>query len=131
MLEPYPLIDASAFESCWSGSSDRSAVFHASLRASPSPDEVELALTHAGLVCIAAGAVGEVHKSYYAAQLRPHARGGGEWLMLELIVQLHARAVQASFRASAEGWLSQTIEHFVPVLARAIDAELHRADATR
>ena len=44
--------------------------------------QVEAALTHAGLMCIAAGAIGPIHKSYFAAQLR----GGGEWLMLELVV---------------------------------------------
>ena len=36
-----------------------------------------MALTHEGLMCIAAGAVSGTHKSYFAAQLR----GSGEWLM--------------------------------------------------
>ena len=49
--------------------------------------QVEAGLTHAGLMCIAAGAIGPIHKSYFAAQLR----GGGEWLMLELVVYWESR----------------------------------------
>ena len=45
-------------------------------------------------MCIAAGALGPIHKSYFAAQLR----GGGEWLMLELVVYSESGSVQVSSR---------------------------------
>tara|TARA_B100000795_G_scaffold24925_1_gene16643 strand:+ start:1722 stop:1838 length:117 start_codon:yes stop_codon:yes gene_type:complete len=38
-------------------------------------------------MCIAAGAIGPIHKSYFAAQLR----GSGQWFMLELVVYWEGR----------------------------------------
>ena len=71
-LEPYPVIDAEAFEQQWSKSERCSRVLSAAFPPTPllTPDEVELGLTNAGLTCIAAGAVGSIHKSYFAAQVR-------------------------------------------------------------
>ena len=71
-LEPYPMIDAEAFEQQWSKSERCSRVLSAAFPPTPllTPDEVELGLTNAGLTCIAAGAVGSIHKSYFAAQVR-------------------------------------------------------------
>ena len=66
------------------------------------PEEIELGLTHAGLMCIAAGAVEAVHKSYFAAQLR----GTREWFMLELVIYWDSATVHATFRSDAPHWLA-------------------------
>ena len=68
-------------------------------------------------MCIAAGAIGPIHKSYFAAQLR----GGGEWLMLELVVYWEGRSVQATFRSEAPGWLHTLTDHFSAVLGQLLN----------
>ena len=121
-LEPYPMIDAAAFELQWSKHERSARVMSAALPPTPlpTPDEVEVGLTHAGLMCIAAGAIGEMHKSYFAAQLR----GSGEWLMLELVVFWDARTVQAAFRSDAPGWLLPLADHFAVVLGQLLNTRL-------
>ena len=90
----------------------------------PTPDETEAALTSAGLMCIATGVVGGVHKSYFAGALarcrprlgsfcrRRHMRGprvfffvgqlrrSGGWFMLELCVLYAGGTVQATYRGA-------------------------------
>ena len=68
-------------------------------------------------MCIAAGALGPIHKSYFAAQLR----GGGEWLMLELVVYSESGSVQATFRSEGPGWLHALADHFSGVLGRLLN----------
>ncbi|KAL3894245.1 MAG: hypothetical protein SGPRY_013861, partial [Prymnesium sp.] len=63
----------------------------------PSPssgaaEEAEEALTRGGLTCIAAGAIGSVHKAYFAAMLR----GSAEWFMLELVMHSDTSTAQVS-----------------------------------
>lgn len=125
MLEPYPMIDAAAFERQWTRSDGRGCIVSAPLpRASlPSPEETELALTHSGLMCIAAGAVDQMHKSYFAAQLR----GSGEWLMLELVVFSDRGIVQGMFRGESDSWLPMLVDHFTAVLSRALGAQFERS----
>ena len=112
------MIDAAAFELQWSKHERSARVMSAALPPTPlpTPDEVEVGLTHAGLMCIAAGAIGEMHKSYFAAQLR----GSGEWLMLELVLHWDARQVHATFRCGSVPWLPRLADHFAAHLGRAL-----------
>ena len=98
-LEAYPMIDAAAFEVQWSQAERHFKTRTAGFPPTPllTPDEVEAGLTHAGLMCIAAGAIGPIHKSYFAAQLR----STGEWLMLELVVYWEARPAAICARPAA------------------------------
>lgn len=124
LLEPQPLLDATAFERRWSACAERHCVLSARLGPAgapcPSPDETEEALTRAGLVCIATGAVGNMHKSYYAGTLR----GGGEWFMLELVVFWDHGSVQASFRADSTAPLPQLADHYASLLSRLFSAAM-------
>jgi hypothetical protein len=124
LLEPHPLFDATAFERRWGACAERHRVLSARLGPAggpcPSPDETEEALTRAGLVCIATGAVGNMHKSYYAGTLR----GGGEWFMLELVVFWDDGSVQAAFRADSTAPLPQLADHYAGLLSRHFNAAL-------
>lgn len=120
-LEPYPMIDAEGFEQQWSKSERCSRVLSAAFPPTPllTPDEVELGLTDAGLTCIAAGAVGSIHKSYFAAQVR----SSGEWLMLELVVYWDAGSVQATFRCDSPSWLPPLVDHYSAVLGQLLKTQ--------
>ena len=109
-------------------------------------DKAEEALSRDGLVCIAAGMLGSIHKSYFAAQLR----NSSEWFMLELVLhwdtvvaqvasfepsfthhklivnssQLIILVIQATFRCSTASWVSPLCEHFVAVLDDALSSSL-------
>jgi len=123
LLEPQPVLDATAFERRWGACADRYCVFGARLASadgSPSPDETEEALTRAGLVCIAAGAVGSLHKSYFAGKLR----NSGEWFMLELVLFWDEGSVQATFRADSAAVLPQLADYFAALLSRMFGAQL-------
>mmetsp|Transcript_11553 Transcript_11553/g.35722 ORF Transcript_11553/g.35722 Transcript_11553/m.35722 type:complete len:357 (+) Transcript_11553:27-1097(+) len=124
MLEKHPTIDATAFERRWAACSDRYSVFGAHLpsavAACPTPDETEEALTIAGLVCIATGAVGTLHKSYFAGKVR----GSGEWFMLELVIFWDDGRVQATFRADSTGLLPQLSDHFAHFLSQLFGSTL-------
>ena len=82
----------------------------------PPPDEIELALTEAGFFCVAAGAVGGVHKFYFTAQLA----GTSDWLMLELVLYFDASSAQATFRCDAPqpGRLAALSEQHASLLNR-------------
>jgi hypothetical protein len=124
LLEPQPLLDATAFERRWGACAERQRVLSARLGPAgapcPSPDETEDALTRAGLVCIATGAVGNMHKSYYAGTLC----GGGEWFMLELVVFWDQGSVQAAFRADSTAPLRQLADHYAGLLSRHFNAAM-------
>ena len=117
-FEQYPMIEPSAFERQWSACAAHARALSAPMPggAPLAPEEIELALTHVGLMCIAAGSVGASHKSYYAAQLRD----GGDWLMLELVLHWEARAVHATFRCGDPTWLTRLADHFASHLGRAL-----------
>ena len=95
VLEPEPNLDASQFEDQWGSCASCSRVFSATLPASrASPEEAEEALTRGGLTCIAAGALGSIHKAYFASQLR----GSSEWFMLELVLFWDTSTAQVAAR---------------------------------
>ena len=98
-LEPPADIHADQFELRWSSCATRSHVLEAVLPNLPAstPDEVETALVERGFFCVAAGAVGTLHKLYFAAQLR----GGADWLMLELVLHWETSSAQATFRCDS------------------------------
>ena len=113
----------------------------------PTPDEPEAARTSAGLMCIATGAVGGVHKSYFAgalARCRPRLgsfctpyeeaacfsffvgqlRRSGGWFMLELCVLYAGGTVQATYRADSAGGMPPLCGHFSALLGRLFAAPL-------
>ncbi|EOD10867.1 hypothetical protein EMIHUDRAFT_311657 [Emiliania huxleyi CCMP1516] len=96
----------------------------------PTPDETEAALTSAGLMCIATGAVGGVHKSYFAgalARCRPRLgqlRRSGGWFMLELCVLYAGGTVQATYRADSAGGMPPLCGHFSALFGRLFPAPL-------
>ena len=126
MLEPYPIIDATAFEREWVQCQGRSCTIAAPVCSGslPSADKTELALAHSGLVCIAIGAIDQVHKSYFAAQLRESR----EWLMLELVVFSDRGRVQGTFRAKSDSMLPVLVDHFTAVLNQALGAQFARSE---
>ena len=121
LLEPYPKIEAYAFEQKWIRCERHGFIVGALLpRVSLRTSEVaELALAHSGLICIAAGVVDQMHRSYFAAQLR----GSSKWFMLELLVFIDSGVVQGTFRGESDRWLQVLVDHFTVVLNQALEAQ--------
>jgi len=78
------------------------------------------------MVCIAAGAVGDVHKAYFAAQIAPTPPG--ELLMLELVVAVVRSSgggadATATFRSLCAQHLHALSHHFGAVLTAALGSD--------
>ena len=58
-------------------------------------DAAEAALASRGFFCVAAGAVGELHKLYFVGALDGRS---DQWLMVELVLHWSAASAQATFR---------------------------------
>ena len=84
------------------------------------PREIEAALVAKGFFCVAAGAVGDVHKLYLAGQLG----GSRDWLMLELVLSWQAGSVQATFRCDAHSKLIPLSDEFAAVLSAVMRTKL-------
>lgn len=131
-LESAANVDPVAFESEW-GQCAQVAQLNVGLAAQarrmPAHEAIELALAHAGMVCIAAGAVGEVHKAYFAAQLAPTPPGS--LFMLELVIEPagSSRAggagvtALAMFRCLSAQHLRPLALHFGALLSVVLDGE--------
>ena len=115
-LNPPADIDADQFELRWSRCATRGRVLEAPLPSLPPsvPDEIEAALVTCGFFCVAAGAVGSVHKLYFAGQLH----GSADWLMLELVLHTQAASAQATFRCDSSSWLAPLAEDFAALIGR-------------
>jgi len=117
LLEPHLVLEASRFEEMWGRCSAGSRLLTATFATHGKPvvhvaDKAEEDLSRDGLSCIAAGMLGSMHKSYFAAQLR----NSSDWFMLELVLHLDTAVAQATFRCSSASWVSPLCEHFVAVL---------------
>ena len=117
-LDPPADINGAEFEMRWSACTTRSHTLVGQLPGQslpPSaPDEVEAALVSEGFFCVAAGAVGEQHKLYFAGELR----GTRQWLMMELVLHWHSASVQATFRCDDHERLQPLADGFVGVPSR-------------
>uniref|UniRef100_A0A7S4M224 Beta-adaptin appendage C-terminal subdomain domain-containing protein n=1 Tax=Prymnesium polylepis TaxID=72548 RepID=A0A7S4M224_9EUKA len=95
LLEPHLVLEASRFEEMWGRCSAGSRLLTATFATHGKPvvhvaDKAEEALSRDGLSCIAAGMLGSMHKSYFAAQLR----NSSDWFMLELVLHLDTAVAQ-------------------------------------
>lgn len=117
-LEPPADLHADQFELRWSSCATRSHVLEATLPGLPdsAPDEVETALVERGFFCVAAGAVGRLHKLYFAAQLR----GSADWLMLELVLHQETASAQATFRCDSPHRLAPLADDIAALLGRVL-----------
>ncbi|KAG8461456.1 hypothetical protein KFE25_001060 [Diacronema lutheri] len=128
-LEPAANVDPLAFEVQWVECHAQPALtleLRARAPRLPAHDAVELALARAGMVCIAAGAVGDVHKAYFAAQIAPTPPG--ELLMLELVVAVVRSSgggadATATFRSLCAQHLHALSHHFGAVLTAALGSD--------
>ncbi|KAL1495760.1 hypothetical protein AB1Y20_016622 [Prymnesium parvum] len=123
VLEPHPQLEAAQFEQQWAMSANCTRSF-TGLLPSPSPsaaDQAEESLTHGGLTCIAAGAIGKVHKLYFAALLR----GSCEWFMLELVLHSDTATAHCTFRSTAAEWISPLADHYAELLGQVLRTSLH------
>ena len=80
------------------------------------PDDIEATLVRAGFFCVATGAVGDVHKFYFAGRLCHPNPAIAEWLMLELILHYPAATAQATFRCDAQHQLLPLSQKFAALL---------------
>ena len=121
-LEPPPDISGADFELRWSSCATRSHALKGRLPPLPpgAVDEIEAALVAKGFFCVAAGAVGDVHKLYLAGQLG----GSRDWLMLELVLSWQAGSVQATFRCDAHSKLIPLSDEFAAVLSAVMRTKL-------
>lgn len=128
-LEPAASVDPLAFEAQWVQCQAQPALtleLRARAPRMPSPEAVESELAQSSMVCIAAGAVGEVHKAYFAAQLAPTPPG--ELLMLELVVSraigsAGGVAATATFRSLSAQHLHALSHYFGSVLTLVLGGE--------
>lgn len=128
-LEPAANVDPLAFEAQWVQCQAQPGLtleLRARAPRLPAQEAVEIALAQSGMVCIAAGAVGEVHKAYFAAQLAPTPPG--ELLMLELVVSravgsAGGAAATATFRSLNARHLHALSQHFGSVLTNVLGGE--------
>ena len=102
----------------------------------PLSESVESALGQLGMACIASGAVGDVHKSYFAAQLQPTpgrtgaggVHSGAELVMLELVIAPAIGggggvAAVATFRCVTQAVLWPLASHFGAILTHVLGSE--------
>ena len=132
-IAPPPDINAADFELRWSACATRqhaltgrlpSAGSIGALSQSSASDEAEAALVLRGFFCVAAGAVGELHKLYFAGQL-----GGGSdtWLMIELVLHWRANSVQATFRCDDHTRLVPLAEECAALLAPVLRVQFEKS----
>ena len=110
-------INAADFELRWSACATRSHALSGRLPSrSPSAqlsDAAEAALVSRGFFCVAAGAIGELDKLYFAGQLSPST----EWLMIELVLHWPAGSVQLTLRCDAPHRLASLADECAALLA--------------
>jgi len=96
-------MNAADFELRWSSCANRSHALVGRLPSStPNPtlsDTLETALMQRGFFCVAAGAVGDLHKLYFCGELTDDR--SATWLMVEIVLHWRAASVQATFRCDA------------------------------
>jgi len=121
-LDPPADMNGNDFELRWSSCSTRSYILEGVLPSLPpsAPDEIEAVLVERGFFCVAAGAVGTVHKLYFTGQLR----GSSDWLMLELVLHWQAASVMATFRCDSPGRLAALAEEYASLLGRTMRTSL-------
>jgi len=131
-LEAAGNVDPLAFEAQWVHCQTQPTLSLELRSRAPRPpvqEAIEMALSQAGMVCIAAGAVGDVHKAYYAAQIAPTPPG--ELLMLELVVApaIGSRggvAASATFRSPNAHHMHPLAHHFASILTSVMGGESFR-----
>ena len=122
LIAPPADISGADFELRWSACATRSHSLSGRLP-STSPnaamsDDAEGCLVRRGFFCVAAGAVGELHKLYFAGALGggPGGSTDAAWLMIELVLNWGATSVEVTFRCEAPSKLGALADECAALL---------------